>query len=70
MMTTSKSDRISPREAAEIIGISEKTLRKDMIEGNFNPPIGRVRKSRSTYNLDIYRKMVLRYVGETDENTN
>lgn len=56
--------KLTVKEAADIIGMDTKTLRKSMVMKEFDPPIGRVRKSGSKYFFDIYENMVLRYIGQ------
>lgn len=55
--------KLTAQEAAEMLGLDVKSVRNGMIDGKFDPPIGRVRKSGKTHQFDIYEPMVLRYMG-------
>lgn len=57
------SQKITPETASPILGISPNKIREDMRKNKFNPPIGRIRKSRTGNRYDIYKSMVLEYVG-------
>lgn len=64
-----ENDRISVREAAAMLGMSEQGVKEHMKRNIFNPPIGHVTqvgKSRKQYH--IYRSMIERYVGRENRN--
>lgn len=62
------NQKITPEQAAPILGISPNNIRHSMRNGTL--PIGNVRPAntktrghRQSYRYDIYKKLVLQYVG-------
>lgn len=60
-------EKISPEKAAPVLGLTPNEIRYCLRKGTL--PIGHARKSnrgKNSYRYDIYKHLVLKYVGLTE----
>ncbi len=61
------SERVPVEEAAKLLGMSKQGVREHMKRNLFKVPIGEVTKvSRNRYQYHIYRSMLNRHMGLTE----
>lgn len=58
-----QSERVSVKEAARILGMSQQGVREHMKRNLFSVPIGYVTKPGQTYQYHIYRSMLNKHIG-------
>lgn len=59
-----KSERVSVKEAAAILGMAPQGVREHMRKNLFEVPIGEVTKPGDRYQYHIYRNMLDRHIGK------
>lgn len=60
-------ERVSVKEAAERLGMSQQGVREHMKRDLFKIPIGEVTKASERYQYHIYRNMLNRHLGCQEE---
>jgi len=63
MEATEQSERVTVKEAAQILGMSMQGVREHMKRNLFPVPIGYVTKIGKTYQYHIYRNMLNKHIG-------
>lgn len=62
-MKKNLSEKISVKEAAEILGMSQQGVREHMKRNLFPVPIGYVTNPNGRYQYHIYKNMLNRHIG-------
>lgn len=57
------SERVSIKEAAQILGMSQQGIREHMKRNLFPVPIGYVTRLENRYQYHIYRNMLNKHIG-------
>lgn len=57
------SEKLSVKEAAEILGMSQQGVREHMKRNLFKIPIGEVTNPNGRYHYHIYKSMMNKHVG-------
>lgn len=63
METTQTSERVTIKEAAQILGMSQQGVREHMKKNLFKPAIGYVTKPGNRLQYHIYRSMLNKHIG-------
>ena len=58
-----ENERVTVKEAAQVLGMSQQGVREHMKRNLFPNPIGYVTKIGQTYQYHIYRRMLNKHIG-------